>query len=138
MLSSYPIYANIDTNTVYCHIKVFEGTGNWYYNNTYRCCTGAGFNCRIHMCPDSKLGSLVETTGGYTLELTLDNVTLDVLSPAGVWEELIRSGSDYHFADGEYLEISECTSHPELVGRTFPLTGLITDNIGKFSLFIPN
>jgi hypothetical protein len=120
------------------HRKVPLGTGIYAWSDRHHGCYDGGVDCIVEPCTSLVKGKVTPVPPyGYAIELQLDQVTLSVKDSQGNWNTFTRDGRNYYFTPTEEIEIVECTEYPQLVGITINLGGIVTDDTGKYTVFVP-
>ena len=105
-------------------------------------CSDSGVNCVIEPCDETNSGIInITPSGDYSIRLHLDFVDLKhkETGPNGdEWIPVHRDGNNYIFTNLDYIEITECSEFPSIVGKRVELNGIQTDANGNYTVIIPN
>ena len=135
------LHADFEHKQCYTHIKVTEGTGDYKWNDgaggAGGYCKGKGTNCKSYPCQTNYSGIITVLPDGWSLTSSISSANLFIKDDLGNWNLYERDDNNYPFNPSESVIIDNCNDIPELVGVSVNLDGIVTDDNGNYTVFIP-
>jgi hypothetical protein len=106
---------------------------DWVDNRVPPCIFGSASSCCVHVIYDDGTDEYLKTASNkLQLSLTVSQATFSNVNTGA--SQNLNNISGFTFNNDAYLEILSSDEHPELVGKTFSLSGVTVDQNNKFTV----